>query len=230
MLLSCLVALAVLSCVAYYFSDRVLEHIVVRHVGEAQFLHPMEAFSARLKLALLLGFIAGLPFIAFEVWSFVVPGLMHRERRLVVPLVASSVLLFLGGVAFSYFWLTPTMMSMLVSFGTEHVKANISVGFLLDFVLRMAMAAGLLFQLPLVVAVLSILDLVSPRWLLSKWRHAVVLILVLGAVVTPGDGPSQLLLAAPIIVLYFLSILVSLLLTRGRDHGRASPPPSEGTP
>ncbi len=230
MLLSCLVALAVLSCVAYYFSDRALEHIVVRHVGEAQFLHPMEAFSARLKLALLLGFIGGLPFIAFEVWSFVVPGLMHRERRLVVPLVASSVLLFLAGVAFSYFWLTPTMMSMLVAFGTEHVKANISVGFLLDFVLRMAMAAGLLFQLPLVVAVLSILDLVSPRWLLSKWRHAVVLILVLGAVVTPGDGPSQLLLAAPIIVLYFLSILVSLLLTRGRDHGHAPPPPSEGTP
>lgn len=222
-LLSCLAALAVTSLLAYFFSARILDYVVVSQVGEAQFLHPMEAFSVRIKISLLLGFVVSLPFIAFEVWGFVLPGLHERERRLVLPLAISSVVFFIVGLAFSYLVLTPMMMKLLVSFGTAHVKANIAVDYLIDFMLKTCLASGLLFELPLVIAVLTHLGIVTPRFLWSKWRHAVVIILVVAAVVTPGDGPSQLILAAPIVVLYFLSILLSAMIVRQKR--RAEPPP-----
>lgn len=228
-IVSCLVAIAITGTAAYFFSDRILEWIVVGTVGQAQFLHPMEAFSARIKIALLVGFGVGLPFIAFEIWRFVVPGLVERERRIVMPLVFFSVVLFLGGVVFAYLVLVPTMLKLLMSFGTEHVRAQIALEFLLDFVLKTSLASGLLFELPLVVAVLTLLGIVSPRFLWSKWRHAVVIILILAAVVTPGDGPSQLILAAPIVLLYFLSIVVSLLIYRDKSR-RAGTTPSAADP
>lgn len=232
-LLSSIVAIGLATAVAYAFSAQLLDWIVSRQVGEVQFLHPMEAFSARFKLALLLGLMVSLPFVMFEIWSFVVPGLLGRERRIVLPLVVSSVVLFFVGVAFSYWVLTPMMLSLLMSFGTAHVKANITLAYLLDFIVKLALASGLLFQLPLVVAILSLLSIVTPKFLWSKWRHAIVIILIVTAIVTPGDGPSQVILAAPIVVLYFLSILVSLLITR-RKGEPGSPaelaPPSDGAP
>lgn len=219
-LLGALAALVVCSGGAYLFSGQVVDYIVVHHVGEAQFLRPMEAFLVRVKVSLLLGLLVALPFVMFQIWNFIVPGLLDRERRLVIPMVVSSTLLFLGGTAFSYLVLTPTMVKLLVGFATPHIRANISVEYLLDFIIRLAVACGILFQLPLVVALLTLIRVVTPRFLWSKWRHAIVLILIISAVATPGDGPSQIVLAAPIIVLYFVSILVSLLIVRsgGREE------------
>ncbi|MEZ4648949.1 MAG: twin-arginine translocase subunit TatC [Candidatus Eisenbacteria bacterium] len=215
-ILGALGAIVVCSLVAYAFSGPVVDFVVVQHVDQAQFLRPMEAFLARIKVSLLLGLIGSLPLVMFQIWNFVVPGLLEQEKRLVLPMVVFSTLLFLIGTAFSYLVLTPTMVKLLVGFGTEHVYANISVEYLLDFIIRLALACGILFQLPLVVALLTIVRIVTPQFLWSKWRHAIVAILIVAAVATPGDGPSQIVLATPIIVLYFLSILVSLLIVRGR--------------
>ena len=211
---------AILVCAigAYLVSGRVVDFVVQQHVGNAQFLRPMEAFLARIKVSLLLGLLASLPLVMFQIWNFVVPGLLEQERKLVRPMVVFSTILFLVGTAFSYLVLTPMMVKLLVGFATEHIHANISVEYLLDFVIRLALACGILFQLPLVVALLTLVRIVTPRFLWSKWRHAIVAILIVAAVATPGDGPSQVVLAAPIIVLYFLSILVSLLIVRGRDE------------
>lgn len=215
-LLGAFVAVFLAALGAYLVSGQVVDFVVVQHVGEAQFLRPMEAFLARVKVSLLLGLLVSLPFVMFQIWNFVVPGLLEQERRLVLPMVVFSTLLFLGGTAFSYLVLTPTMVQLLVGFATEHIRANISVDYLLDFIIKMALACGILFQLPLVVALLTLIEIVTPRFLWSKWRHAVVVILILAAIATPGDGPSQLVLAAPIIVLYFLSILISLAIVRGK--------------
>jgi len=208
-LFSSLLIMLVFAAVAWFFSERLLDFLVLHTVGHAHFIKPLEAFMTRVKLALLLGLMAGLPFIAFRIWGFVVPGLLHHERRLLLPLVIWSTLLFFLGVAFATAALTPTMMRILMSFGTEHIEQTIAVGYLFDFVLKMALACGLLFQLPLVIALLSHVGLVTPGFLLAKWRHAIVIILIVAAVVTPGDGPSQLVLALPIIVLYFVSIWIS---------------------
>jgi sec-independent protein translocase protein TatC len=203
---------------AYVFSEQVIDFVVVRHVGQAQFFRPMEAFLARVKISLLLGLIVSLPFVAFQIWNFVVPGLLEQEKKFVLPLVFFSTLLFLVGTSFSYLVLTPVMVKLLVGFGTAHVKANIAVDPLLDFIIKLALACGILFQLPLVVALLTIVRIVTAKFLWSKWRHAIVIILIVAAVATPGDGPSQLVLAAPIIVLYFVSILISLGIERSRSR------------
>jgi sec-independent protein translocase protein TatC len=214
-LLASLGGIALCAALVYAFSGIVIDWVVVRHVGAAQFIRPMEAFMARIKVSLLLGLIVSLPFVMFQFWNFVVPGLLQHERRIVMPMVVFSTLLFLAGVAFSYLVLTPMMIQLLTGFSTEHVVANITVDYLLDFIIKLAIACGILFQLPLVVALLTLIDLVTPKFLWSKWRHAIVIILIVAAVATPGDGPSQLILAAPIVVLYFLSILLSLFLSRG---------------
>jgi len=215
-LLSCIGVLLVLAVVAWFFSQTLIDLLVAQTVGRAQFIRPLEAFSARVKISLLLALIAGMPYIAFRVWGFVVPGLLRHERRFLLPVVFWSTFLFTIGVAFSTFVLSPMMLKLLMSFQTSVVVASISVGYLLDFVLKMAFACGLLFQLPLVVGVLSHAGIVSPENLKSKWRHAVVVILIVAAIVTPGDGPSQLVLAVPIVVLYFVSIAVSASIHRGK--------------
>jgi sec-independent protein translocase protein TatC len=215
-ILSCIGALLILAIGAWFVSGYVLDFLVTHTVGTAQFIKPLEAFTTRIKLAFLMAFIAGLPFIAFQIWSFVVPGLLGREKRIVLPLVLWSTLLFVIGVAFSALALSPTMLRIMLSFGTEVVEADIAIGFLFDFFVKMAFACGFLFQLPLVVAVLSHFGIVTPEFLTSKWRHAIVIILIIAAVVTPGDGPSQLVLALPVILLYFVSIWISKGIWRGK--------------
>lgn len=213
-----LVTLAVLAIGAWFTSGRLLDFLVTHTVGQAQFIKPQEAFYTRLKLSLLAAVLVGMPFIAYQVWSFVVPGLLGREKRVVLPLVVWSTLLFLTGVGFSVLVLTPTMLKFLASFGSDVVQADLAVGYLLDFYMRMAIACGILFQLPLVIAVLSFLGIVTPGFLKSKWRHAILLILILSAIVTPADAASQLMLGVPIVVLYFISIFVSVAIYRSREE------------
>jgi sec-independent protein translocase protein TatC len=217
-ILACLGALLILTIGAWFVTAPVMDFLIqnVARLEKVVFIKPMEAFTSRLLVALLTAFIVGLPFIAFQVWSFVVPGLLQREKRIVLPLVFWSTLLFLLGVAFATFGLSPTMLTILRSFSTELIQESLAIRYLLDFFIKMAFACGILFQLPLVVAVLSFFGLVTPDFLKSKWRHAVVLILIIAAVVTPGDGPSQLVLAVPIILLYFISIYISMAIHRAK--------------
>ncbi len=233
-ILTCLAAVLILAVVAWFFSGDLMDLLVRLTVGQAQSIKPMEAFATRIKIALLMAFVVALPFTAFQIWGFVVPGLFQHERRLLFPIVVWSTLLFIVGLAFSTFALTPTMLRILTSFATETVKVNLSIGFLFDFYLKMGFACGLLFQLPLVIAILSFFGIVTPEFLKSKWRHAIVIILIVAAVVTPGDGPSQLVLAAPIVLLYFVSIWISKAVYRqkalrseeeGGDDGTGGPAP-----
>jgi sec-independent protein translocase protein TatC len=221
MLFACLWALLLLTAAAWSFSRPILDYLVAHTVGHAQFIRPLEGFSTRMTLSLALAVIVGLPFFAAQIWGFIVPGLLQREKRYVVPIAFWSTVLFLVGVAFSTFALTPTMLRILMSFGTETIQPTIAVGYLLDFFFKMGLACGLLFQLPLVVAILSFVGLVTPQFLTAKWRHAVVIILIVAAVVTPGDGPSQLVLAVPIVILYFISIWISAAIYRGKRRRQA---------
>lgn len=225
-LLASIGAIVICAAVAYAFSGRVVDYIVRSTVGEAQFIGPLDGWNARMLVSVLLGVVASLPFVSFQVWGFVLPGLQRRERRIVVPAVVSSTVLFLIGMAFSWFFLTPQMLRLLAGFGTEHVKPNLAVGPLLDFVVKMSLGTGLLFELPLVILALTSLGIIRPGQVWAKWRHAMVIILVLAAAVTPGDGPSMLVLAAPIIVLFFLSAIVASVVEKVRRR----PDPGEGSP
>jgi sec-independent protein translocase protein TatC len=225
-ILASLGALLICSAIAYVFSGRVVDYVIAKTVGHAQFIGPLDAWNARMMMSVLLGAVVSLPFVSFQIWGFVLPGLHRRERRVVVPVVISSTLLFLVGMAFNWFFLTPQMLRLLAAFGTEHLRANLAVGPLLDFVLKMSLGTGLMFQLPLVILAFTSLGILKPSQVWSKWRHAVIVILILAAAVTPGDSPSTLVMAAPIIILYFASAIIASVVERVR---RRPAPDGAGT-
>lgn len=217
MLIHVAVAILVCTVAAWAFSGRLLDLLLdALALENVQFLSPMEPFNARLRVALVVGVAASLPFVSFRIWSFVVPALRENERRTILPSAIATTLLFAVGGAFSIYVLTPMMLGLLMGFGTEHARADLALGPVLAFVFRMTIACAVLFQLPLVLALTTRLGVTTPRMLLTWWRHAVVAIFILAAVITPGDGPSQVILAIPLVVLYFLSVLISWIIYRGR--------------
>jgi sec-independent protein translocase protein TatC len=228
-LIHSLVAIIVGTAAAWAFSGQLLDLLLATlDLGDVQFLSPMEPFNARMRVAISVGLTISLPFVAFRIWSFVVPALKDNERRVILPSVVATNLLFLIGASFSLYVLTPMMLGLLMGFGTEHARANLALGPVLAFVFRMTVACALLFQLPLVLALTTLLGATTPRLLWRWWRYAVVIIFILAAVLTPGDGPSQVILAVPLIVLYFLSVLISWMIWRGRGDRRSEAHP-EGT-
>jgi sec-independent protein translocase protein TatC len=221
-LIHSLIILLLGTAASWAFSGQALEFLIGRlNLEQVQLLGPMDSFNARFKVALILGFIVGLPLVALRIWAFVVPALRAGERKVIVPSALSSSFLFLAGFGFSLFGLTPMMIELLQRFGTARMHADFTLEKVLAFTLHISFACGLLFQLPLVLGLTTLIGVTSPRMLLSKWRHAIVLIFIIAAGVTPGDGPSQIVLAVPLIVLYFASILVSWLIWRSRGAAAA---------
>ena len=216
----------VLVAAAWAFSDRLLEALITLLLPGQRVLAlaPAEAFSARINVAIWTGGLLAVPYLMYEAWRFVAPGLKRRERRFAVPwMVASSILLY-AGIAFALQLLLPVLMGMLASYATPHVEARMSLSPLLAFAIQLAAGCGLLFQLPLVLCLLVWFGIVSPATLARAWRHAVFFIALGAAIITPGDGPSMLVLAAPLVVLYFLSVLVATVLWKVRGRGREQTP------
>lgn len=206
---------------AWAFSDRLLDALIIRLLGPGQkalALTPGEAFSARMTVALWTGGLVAVPYLLLEVWRFVAPGLKRDERKFAIPWMFASGILLYAGIAFALELLLPAMVGMLQSFATPNIEARVSVGSLLGFAVKLAAGCGLLFQMPLVLCLLAWFGVVSPRMLWRAWRHAVFFIALGAAVITPGDGPSMLILTAPLVVLYFLSVLVAWLIWRARGR------------
>jgi sec-independent protein translocase protein TatC len=212
----------VLIAVAWAFSGQLVEGLIATLLPGQKVLalSPTEAFSARINIALWTGILAAIPYLMLEVWRFVAPGLKPEERRFAVPWMVASAALLYAGVLFAVKLLLPMMMGMLESFATPHMESRISVKALLSFATELAAGCGILFQLPLALCLLAWFGVVSPRMLWRAWRHAVFFIALGAAIITPGDGPSMLVLSAPIVVLYFVSVLVSWILWRARGRHR----------
>jgi sec-independent protein translocase protein TatC len=214
-----LVAL-VLIAAAWAFSARLLDALIVLLAPGQKVLAlaPAEAFSARMNVALWTGGLLAVPYLMFEAWRFVAPGLLRDERRFALPwMVASAALLYVG-IAFALQILLPMMVGMLAGFATPHIESRLSLSGLLGFAIQLGAGCGLLFQLPLVLCLLVWFGVVTPMFLARAWRHAIFFIALGSAIITPGDGPSMLVLALPLILLYFLSVGVAWLLWRARGR------------
>jgi sec-independent protein translocase protein TatC len=211
-------SILLLSIGAWFFSTPILDILISSVPVEGLYFHsPTEAFVVRIKVSLVVGFLIALPIILYKIWSFVSPGLFRSERRVLLPLGATSTLLFYGGVAFSYVILIPIVIRFLLSFGTDYLTPLISVSEYFIFVARLCLAFGIVFQLPLVIFILSVLGILNPRSLLKQWRWAVVICFVVSAMLTPPDLASQLLMALPMIVLLLAGILLSMLALRKKE-------------
>jgi sec-independent protein translocase protein TatC len=217
-----LIACAVGAIGGWWLAPRVLEDLIHRTVGHVLVLSPLEALNQRLKLSLILGLALVLPYVLHRIWSFVVPGLFKRERDMVLPMVAASMGLFALGVWSAWGYVIPLVLRVLMSFSTPSMQVQIQVAPLLDFAYNLALACGVVFQLPLVLMALSALGLVTPKTLLRQWRVAIVLIFVVTAAITPGDVVSaQLIMGIPMVALYFLSVGLSWFVQRRRSASRA---------
>lgn len=207
-------AVLLLSIIAYFFTDPIL-NFLTRNIDAVYFNAPTEAFSVRIKLSIIVGLLAALPIVFWQIWQFVVPGLYRSEARLVIPVVVMATLSFIGGAAFCFFLVLPVGMQFLLGFGTEKIKPLISIGRYISFVTWMCLGFGVVFELPIVSFFLGRIGLIDSSMLKRVRRYAVVGILVLAAAITPSpDVFSQLMLAGPLYVLYELSIVIVRLTGR----------------
>jgi len=214
-LMHTVVACLVGAIAGWLLAPRVLEDIIRRTVGQAVVLSPVEAFNERMKLALILGLTLVLPYVFYRIWNFVVPGLMRRERTMILPMALGSMVMFALGAWAAYAYVVPLVVRVLSGFMTPSMKAEIRLGALLSFVYNLALACGLVFQLPLVTMTLTAMGLVTPSFLLRQWRYAIVAVFLVTAVITPGDViTAQIVMSVPMTGLYFLSVGLSYLVAR----------------
>jgi sec-independent protein translocase protein TatC len=201
----------------WLLSPLVLEDLIRRTVTVAVILNPIEAINERIKLSLLLGLMLAGPFVFYRIWQFVVPGLFKRERSLILPMAMSSMVLFAAGVAAAYGYIVPLVIHVLANFMTPGMHAQIRLADLLSFFYNVALACGVICQLPLVTMTLTAIGLVTPGFLIKQWRYAIVGAFVVTAAITPGDViTAQLILGGPMVLLYFLSVGLSWLVARRR--------------
>ncbi|MBI2095235.1 MAG: twin-arginine translocase subunit TatC [Candidatus Omnitrophica bacterium] len=214
-LLVSLAAVGVVSIAAYACSDLLLG-ILLRPVAgairELYFFSPAEAFLVKLQVAFLAGLTAAFPIVASQAWFFVSPGLHEREKRIVIPAGLVTSVLFAGGAVFCYRIVVPAAVRFFLGMQSEVLRPLISVREYVDFLTQLLVAFGVAFNLPVFVMALVFAGVTDAARLGKFRRHAVVLILVAAAVLTPGpDVASQFFLAVPLVFLFELSIAAASL-------------------
>jgi sec-independent protein translocase protein TatC len=174
-----------------------------------QAITPTELIFAFFQLALVVGLIAAMPVIAYQVWAYIAPGLTRKERRYVIAIIPGATFSFIVGVSFAYFALMPAALSFLLGF-SDMVEIRPTVASYISFVSRLLIAIGVIFQLPLAMFFLSKVHLINPKMLGSIRRYVIVAAFIISAVVTPTPDPlNQLLVAVPILVLYEVGVLLA---------------------
>ncbi len=182
-----------------------------------QNLKPFGQLFLYMEVAIVGGILLSLPNLLYQLWAFIAPGLMPRERQYIRSIVFFSTFCFLAGVVFAYFVMLPAALQFFAGFGTATIQNNIAVNEYMSFVISVLLAAGVVFELPMVSWFLSKIGILRPEFMRKYRRHAIIVIFLLAAVLTPGTDPvSQILLAIPLVVLYEISILVSAWSWRGR--------------
>ncbi len=204
----------------YFFSEHVLAFLIAPYndaapkvdSGVAQkliFLSPTGGFMIRIKISIFTAILLGLPVIFYQIWQFVVPGLLGKEKKLVPVVAFFSTLCFLTGALFCYFVVLRFGLRFLLSFETKDLVATISVNEYLGFVTMLILVFGFIFELPILALFLTKIGFLTPAFMRHYRRHGIVGMVILSAVVTPPDVFTQLLLAGPLILLYEISILIS---------------------
>lgn len=169
-----------------------------------------------INLSFYIGLVLAMPIVLHQVWLFVAPGLYKHERRAVTSFILSSMFLFVCGVVFGYTVLLPKVLTFLIAFAKGGpIKPLISINEYFELVLTVLVGLGVIFELPVLIFILSVFGIVTPRFLLRNFRYAMLLITIVAAIVTPTpDATTMLIFMAPMVVLYFVGVLVSYIVVR----------------
>ena len=183
------------------------------------YLSPADPFFVLLRLAIYSGVIMAFPILVYQVWAFLSPALEKREKRSVIPALYLGLLLFIAGVALAYFAALPVTLEFFQRFLTASLQGTLEINATLGFIVKLLLAFGVVFELPVVIMILSALGLVTPAFLRSKRRHAIVGITILASFITPGDAITlTIMMMLPLVLLYEFGIFLSVGIYRGKKQ------------
>ena len=205
--------------VSFYFIDLIIEFLIkptegLKNAMDLQVLKVQGMFMIKWGIALLGGVVVSVPVLTYQLWKFIAPGLYIDEKKYIIPLILFTFLSFLSGLVFAYMIVIPFSLSFFTSVGLEGIENNFSINYYFNFITWLMLGSGLIFELPVVVFILSIIGLLTPAFMRHYRRYAIVLILVISAFITPPDPISLVLMSIPLLMLYEISIGVSWLVNR----------------
>ena len=209
----------------FAYMQRPIMDALQRHGLEQKlvYLNPTDPFNIYLKIGLMAGIFVSSPFILYQVWLFISPGLYRRERQYALPFMVSTVLLFLAGGAFGYKIVYPATLDFLVGYGMQF-QPMITIGEYTDLFMTIILGLGIVFEMPILVFFLALFGIVSASWMWSNLRYSILVIFIVAAVITPTtDIMNMCVFSAPMIVLYVLSIGVAWLVHPKRRRKNALP-------
>ncbi len=217
-----LIGILLFTIIAWIFIDPLVEIVLLKPARDAnaslQNLRPFGQLFLYVQVAIIVGVVASLPNIFYQLWKFIAPALRKRERKYIVWIVFFSTFCFLSGIAFAYFVMLPLAMKFAAQFGSEAIKNEFSIEEYMSIIISVMLAAGVVFELPMVSFFLSKLGILTPKFMRKYRRHAIVVILILAAILTPGADPvSQVILAVPLVLLYEISIFISKISSKKSD-------------
>ena len=214
--------------VAPYFVNWITKPML-KALGDAHldqklvYTHPAGYLNLLITLSVYLGLVIASPWILYQIWLFVAPALYKHERKAITGFLFSTVLLFLSGIAFGYFVSMPYVLHFLISFQGPVVPL-ISINEYFDLILLVLLGLGLVFELPVLIFILSLFGIVTPKFLMDNFRYAILVIAILAAILTPTpDAMTMLVFMGVLVGLYFLGVGVSWLVVRRREKRLAAP-------
>ena len=211
-LIKCAIALAITSAISVIFTPRILQFLIAPYGSLLETIDPTENMTTYFRVALTSGAVLAMPFLVYFIWSFIAPGLEEKEKRYVRFIVPGATILFLIGVAFAWGLMLPAAIGFLSNFQPEVFKTSWRASAYIPFVTSLMFWIGVAFELPLIVFFLAKLKIVTASQLLKWWRFAIVGAAIVAAAITPTVDPfNMMLVLAPLVLLYFFSILMARL-------------------
>lgn len=219
-LIRSVIAVLIATVASFFFAERIFDILISPAEGiDLIYIEMTEMIGTYMKVCLASGIILTMPYIILQFILFLSPALTHREKKSVYLILPWIALMFIAGVAFGYFILIPPATKFLITFGSDIATPQIKIGNYISIVTRLLLAIGLVFEMPVVTTFLTRLGIITPKWLASKRRTAIIFAFILAAIITPTFDPlNQTLVAAPLIVLYEMSILLAKLVTRKKTQ------------
>ena len=207
-LIICLVVVAIAALACYNYVDDIIA-LLSGPAGKLYFMNPSEVFFTYMEIALYAGILFTLPVLLYEVWAFVAPALWPEERRAVLVILPTAVILFYVGLVFAYYLVIPAAVTFFMGFATQTLQPMFSLESYLSFILALTLPFGFIFELPLIVVFLAKIGLVTGDFLKGKRKILIVIAFIFAAVISPTtDIFTQTMIAVPLIVLYEISLFI----------------------
>lgn len=228
-LIGCLIALAIGCVLSFIVLDTYIVPFIMVPMermlpqgGTLITTEPTEYFMLWLKMGFFGGLLFAMPVMLYQVWLFVAPGLYSHEKRFAIPFVVFASIFFFGGAAFSHYVAFPVTWGFFIQFNPSFVQFLPKIGSAFGLYVKMALACGAVFQMPILVFALARMGVVSAKFMLRNFKYAVLIIAILGAVLSPGgDIASQMILSGPMLVLYIISIGVAWVFQKRKKPSAA---------